>query len=300
MNAVFFHYIWEGPDKIKRNITTSDYKQGGLRMTDLDNFITALRITWIRRLTLDSRNRQRPFTTILEQYPLFWAAGANYTAVGLHNISNPFWREILVAWSKFTQNHSPPNKLSDCLNEPLWCNSHCRNDDLLIETWAKNGVLFLKDIINNEGGILSFREFKDEYKMRGKFLDYARLTKNIQDTWLAALQQTPGDGDTIRSLRHSPTIPAHLYTILKHAKGCRYAYDILNHKTLVVPAQEYWIQEIPELESVDWKMVYMSSSNCTGDTKLKEIHFRIVHKILTTTTLLFGLEYLTMMIVATV
>lgn len=97
LNTLFFHYIWKRPDKIKRNITVSEYKHGGLRMLNLDNFITALRVTWICRTLLDDRTWQQPFNQIITKYSLFWVAGANYTAKFKNQIENPFWKEIIEA-----------------------------------------------------------------------------------------------------------------------------------------------------------------------------------------------------------
>ena len=52
---MFYKFIWNGkPDKIKRKTLTNSYLEGGLKMTDLTNFVAALKITWVRRLYTDS------------------------------------------------------------------------------------------------------------------------------------------------------------------------------------------------------------------------------------------------------
>ena len=51
LNEMFFQFIWSNkPEKISRRILTLDYKRGGIKMVDLDNFITALKVTWLRRV----------------------------------------------------------------------------------------------------------------------------------------------------------------------------------------------------------------------------------------------------------
>ena len=42
-----FDFIWDSkPDKIKRSVIMQDYKHGGLRLTNIDYFIEALKAVW--------------------------------------------------------------------------------------------------------------------------------------------------------------------------------------------------------------------------------------------------------------
>ena len=46
-----YEFIWDGkPEKIKRDILTMGYENGGLKMIDIDNFIKALKVSWIKRM----------------------------------------------------------------------------------------------------------------------------------------------------------------------------------------------------------------------------------------------------------
>ena len=51
-----FDFLWNGNDKIKRNVMCMDYERGGLKMIDFHVFVYAQRIMWLKRLLLgDSR-----------------------------------------------------------------------------------------------------------------------------------------------------------------------------------------------------------------------------------------------------
>ena len=53
--TVFLNFIWDGkPDKVKRTSVTKNYQDGGLDMIDLNNFISALKTTWLRRMFMYS------------------------------------------------------------------------------------------------------------------------------------------------------------------------------------------------------------------------------------------------------
>ena len=53
----FFKFLWNGgPDRIKRNLIVKDLSVGGMRMINIRVFIKALKISWIRRVILNSEN----------------------------------------------------------------------------------------------------------------------------------------------------------------------------------------------------------------------------------------------------
>ena len=54
LNDVFYSFIWEGYHKVKKSVITKDYVEGGLKMLNIENYIKALKITWIRRLLKDN------------------------------------------------------------------------------------------------------------------------------------------------------------------------------------------------------------------------------------------------------
>ena len=50
-----FHYLWNsGQDRISRSNMIKNESCGGLRMVKLDNFIKAIKVTWVRRFLVNS------------------------------------------------------------------------------------------------------------------------------------------------------------------------------------------------------------------------------------------------------
>ena len=57
LNDLFFDFLWNSKgDKIKRNVITQNYGNGGLRMIDISSFNKALKSVWIRKY-LDESNK---------------------------------------------------------------------------------------------------------------------------------------------------------------------------------------------------------------------------------------------------
>ena len=52
-----FNFLWKnGRDKIKRQVVMQVYEKGGLRMVEINQFINALKISWIRRSITEEKD----------------------------------------------------------------------------------------------------------------------------------------------------------------------------------------------------------------------------------------------------
>ena len=50
LKKIIFDFLWKGKDKVKRSVIINTKCNGGLNMTDIDSFLTALKAAWISRL----------------------------------------------------------------------------------------------------------------------------------------------------------------------------------------------------------------------------------------------------------
>ena len=50
LEGILYRYIWNGNDKIARNLMVQDFSDGGCSMVHLESFVKSLKITWIRRI----------------------------------------------------------------------------------------------------------------------------------------------------------------------------------------------------------------------------------------------------------
>ena len=55
LKRIFYNFLWNsGPDRIKRNVIIKNIQAGGLRMININYFIKALKISWLRRVIQNS------------------------------------------------------------------------------------------------------------------------------------------------------------------------------------------------------------------------------------------------------
>ena len=56
LNALFYEFIWRGPNKIKSNVAIKQYNQGGLQMIDVNYYEKHMKLSWLKRYTIEDGN----------------------------------------------------------------------------------------------------------------------------------------------------------------------------------------------------------------------------------------------------
>ena len=56
LDKLFYKFLWNsGPDRIKRSVIIKDLQAGGLRMININLFIKALKLLWLRTVIKTSQ-----------------------------------------------------------------------------------------------------------------------------------------------------------------------------------------------------------------------------------------------------
>lgn len=71
------------------------------------------------------------------------------------------------------------------LTECLWFNNYIciENKPIFFSEWYKNGIMFLEDILNNNGTFLTLDEFYERFRFKPSFLQYTSLLSSIPSNW---------------------------------------------------------------------------------------------------------------------
>lgn len=279
---LFYKYLWSsGPDKIKRNIITQKYEKGGLRFINLENFMNAIKLTWLRR---ESKMNTKYFEFVKGTCPLFTnynKFGSMYTSQQVRLVENEFWNQVFQAYSLLS-NKIKPNNWFEFLQIPVWHNSNIKigGKPIFDNRFVNKGILFINDFMNVSGRFLSFEEFTNLYGETTNFLQYNNIIFSLR-----------GYLDKIRIAHKAinsvfPQQPLTTKLINACDKGCRLIYDCLNSNDSVSNANHKWQLDLPTI-NLDWQKIYKLPFFCTIDSKLQWFQFRINHRILGTNNLLF-------------
>ena len=118
----FFSFVWNSKtDRIKRDVLTQEYNAGVLKMVNINNFVNALKISWIRRLiTVDSKYKAI-FELVYTKINNLLHRGIEFINELKMNRNNLFWNHVLEAWMQLC-NSSKPQYSTDILSINLWDN----------------------------------------------------------------------------------------------------------------------------------------------------------------------------------
>ena len=184
INDLFYDFIWEGTSRIKKTTICQDYCDGGLKMIDLNAFVSALKSTWLRKLVLDSNNQW----SILLQYSVnmqnILNLGTSYiTEKILPKMKNMFWADLLLS-------HIQINKIitsaevEKFLAAPIFYNDNLKigNKTIYNKSCIENGIKYINDITKENGSLYTFDKLTiTMYYVNINFLKYSGIVKSILD-----------------------------------------------------------------------------------------------------------------------
>ena len=102
LNSLFFKFIWNGSiDKIKRKIAIKSYSEGGLKMINVEFFVQALKVSWVRRLLQKETKWSHLLNTFYPNILDFPRFGLDFIKHKLKMADNKFWKDVFEAWIGF-------------------------------------------------------------------------------------------------------------------------------------------------------------------------------------------------------
>ena len=145
-------------------------------MIDLGTLISAIKITWIRRLPY---NFETPWANIASIYLVgsinkVILLGSYYSLNMARKTTNKFWSKTLYCWSKFI-NNIPIKNINNPLSESLWNNPMVSKTQLFLSHWYNKGIISIADMIYENGKYISQNDLKMVYHIRTNFLEYHRV-----------------------------------------------------------------------------------------------------------------------------
>ena len=286
-----FKFIWQNkPDRIKREILTQTYPNGGIKMLNIQHFMTALKSTWIRRLFTTNAKWKLLFeiTTKLSVQKLV-ICGDYFIKIQFKKLNNSFWKDVLYSWWLIQQKQIP-GSINELIRTNIWHNNKITVDHkpIFYEHYIKNGVIFIQDLIDEQGQFLTLEMFRNKYNLCSHFLEYASLVKAVKKYIYDTLSITNIQNVIITN----PIFPFKLQLFLITTKGCKEMYNILNKSTIIPTAQTKYSNLGYMLSAQEWRNVYKIPFQCLKDPTLLWFQYRILHRIITTNTFLYKIKYI--------
>lgn len=282
MNKLLYDFLWEGPAKIKTNIIVKEYFEGGLKMLNLNAFINSLKLTWIRRLIITPGKWSKVINHIitLKSITQYASIFGNKLAI---KTKNKFWRDVLEAYVTFIDKQVP-DQAQELLAVPIFYNKLFMINDshVHIKNWYGKGIIWVADLINENGRFYTENELKDIYGLKTNFIEYQTITKPIKQ-YMKAKQINLFD------TTEYPLFPYYITLLMSSKKGTKDVYPIFNNNSDVPTAKYKW-QNMYDMDEATWIQIFLSPFNSTKSTRLQWLQIRINNNILPTKRYLFKIK----------
>ena len=147
-------------------------------MINIDYFIKALKVSWLRRVIQNSHDTSWYSLSMIDFQKIF-SFGKGYATRVASNLNNPFWKELLQIRAYFCS-CIKVESIFQILNSPLWFNNNLRNGDYIyIKDWYNKGLRHVSDLIDERGNLYEFEALKTRHNLRGTFLEFQSLIRKI-------------------------------------------------------------------------------------------------------------------------
>ena len=266
LKTTLFHFIWGGKvDRLRRLHICKPYAKGGLAMLEIDTYINALKVTWIRREIRSSHSWTSLFQDSVAKGNFLWEMNSRSLKHFSKNIANMFWAEVLTAYASLSNAiEIDVDNMTRC---GLWYSDLTRYKNTCNNAWFRRGMRYISDIMDTSGEIISFQKAKQIYNISGCFLDYMGLIRSLPNSLKSSLTKVRAE---------YPIMHPQIERVLQKEKGAKYLYDIMlakKTKSLKNPWERVWELQYGE---INWEETYRSIFN-----KMSVYYHVLSYKIIT-------------------
>ena len=198
-NKLIINYIWNGKQpKIKFDTLKGKKNQGGLKLVDIEKKDMSLKIQWVNRiLKNDTLYTKLVYYFLPKIGPLIWQCNLHKSDIDYLMPRKSFWKDVLIAWCSI--NFKSPVNLDEIENTILWYNSDIRiqNKPIFYKKCYKNGITFVKDILNENKRFMSYTEFVARFGNVLTFTEYYGILESIPQSWKRIIRNDQGNQNGI-------------------------------------------------------------------------------------------------------
>ena len=287
IDKMLFQFLWGNgdqnkkvPEKVRRSTVCLPIEEGGLGMISVQDQQQVMLISWIRKGMNCENSTQRK----LIDYFLKDVGGLKYiyrsdlnikTFREIKSIKSTFWKEVVTSWLKLDK--SAFDNISH--DTPLFNCSHFlfKKKPIYIRKWVLSGLVFCHQMYVN-GQMKSVEEVGE---MVGKY-------NNLLFDYFAVKSALINSKVTV--LNESAESDSDFEDILKlDNKNLRNMIVRNKQENTTLNCEVFWKSKY----DIDVRFFFNTAKLATKETKLKVLHFKILHNIFPTNSSLFKMNIVT-------
>ena len=274
LDCLFLNFLWDGKrNKIAKKVVCDDYENGGLKMINVFSFISTMKLSWLRRIYLDSGETTLK-KLVFNFYPELWKldkVGTRFAKMLQQRLHNSFWNDILKHYIKLNAK-SVPQDIHTFNAEFIFYNEHIirGGNTIFINTWFEEKIYIISQLLNEEGNFFTYQQFMNRYPgVNTDFLTFNGVIKSIKKYQTRKGVQSTAGYKQLSNLTWS--------LIYKGNKETTKIFNLNSSKKAT--GIEKWNTIYGEQ---NWKIILKKCMYTSSDVQLKWLQSRIIHRILPT------------------
>ena len=276
IDKLLYEFVWKKKHHVKRSTLIGKIAKGGLKMPDTAAVIKSNKFNLIKRLINTENNCNTTAAFILKTNDVERFLTYKNNTRFLQPLPQ-FYKQLLDMW--YSINNVEPETISEVLNESIWLNERILVGNVPIhnKTWIKAGILTIKDCLNGNS-FMSQAQLMGKYKVPCDFLFYNGLRSSIPRRWLDLLATTNNIDKFIVEKPQSLMVKLNNKYVELRKVTCRQFYwgeiKIISErkKSYFKWESEYFFADF------DWDRINIIPYECTSDTYLQSIQYKIIHR----------------------
>ena len=242
---------------------------GGLRMVDLKNTLTTLKVSWLKKVEDDDDVKLLINDSVPEICNIL-KFGLHYSKELKSVINNPFWSDVVKHFIILSEKCIPVTS-DEMLSEPIFYNDNIvrGNKVIIIKGWVDHNIVFIHQLFNDRNKLMTYQEFMNKHPWcQTNFLVYTGITEAVKQ-YLRKMNMQ----------EENITLNFSNKTKLTIKKGNKYVQKVLNSNDSQPSAVVRWNNIYID---INWKKVFAKIYTATKDVQLRWFQYRLLHRILPT------------------
>ena len=152
LRKAFFEFVWNSKiDKIKRGSLCKLYDQGGFSMIDVDLYVTALHLSWVRREITEDHIWSKLFDHEIAKGRFLWNRNETSLKSLSSSTNNRFWADVMIAMAQYDS--SVTVSWEEVGKHSIWYSKFTKFKGKEIQSWKRKGLVNINDLLNEDGDI---------------------------------------------------------------------------------------------------------------------------------------------------
>ena len=273
INKNFLDFIWKNkPHKLKKEVLSDCKAKGGLDFLDFTDTVNSFRVGWIRRCLIHPISLWFfiPNHIFNKIGGLSFVLKCNYSPTKLPVMLSKFHQQCLLAWKLcFIHNFSPHKTL-------IWNNADIKvkNKSLFLSRWFENGIHNIISLFDRSGTILTYEEFLSRHGLPVPFREFNSVTKAIPKGLTQLIKSHLSFGMD-NATQHKLLLNG--VDVMDRKCDNKHIRQIFQFRKRITPRGKFYWGSL--IQDINWQKAWLLPSKYCITNKVKEVHFKILHKI---------------------